>query len=320
MKLDRAAMDVVLGWLGASDPGVDPAFLQDLEARIGQRLPEDTRALLRSGLVLEHPDAEGHPEIDGLPFAGGLPDVDAFLAALEHPLLGSFLSVVHFVGAVPVGVQVQYGDFIYALARLQTWDGAHGGILYFHEREVGHWGATVAAFLHQALVKFREEVDGQLDDLDEDERAAFEPDLDEVRDCFVLRGCDPLAPTPAVQPPDVTEAWERAWRRDMELAPARAWIPAFLAGRFDGWTIRTLPTAEHWQAEQGRVGKSYADTMYWLLAHALLGNAAELEQARLAASEHPSTHIQAVLQALPALSMRFEAHRQALYAAATKAG
>jgi hypothetical protein len=315
--LDADALPDVLRWLVSADPG-QSAVLDDLEARIGMTLPEETRMLIRSAPVLGHPDATGHPQIDGIPFAAGLPDVHAFLTALGTGLLGRYLCAVHFCGAIPIGTRLQYGAFQYAMARITPWDDRHAGVLLYDEQEVGPWGSTIAGFLHGEIVRWRKAIDGQRDGLDEDELAAFEPDPDHTRDCFQLLPCDWRGPTPPGVIPK-SEAWEAAVKADGARYHARSWIPAFLAGRLDARIVRQVPTPEQWEAEKASVATSYADAMYWVLAHALLANAAEMLEAIGLASGSTSTHVQAVCAAAPGLIDRFQAERQALFAQAEKA-
>lgn len=314
--LDVDALPEVLGWLGVSDPK-SSEVLDALEARVGGALSEETRMLIRAAPELRHPHASGHPEIEGLPFAAGLPDVDAFLANLGQELLGRYLTVAHFCGAIPIGARLQYGAFNYAFARIEPWDARHAGVLYYDEGDVDAWASTVAGFLREEVVRFREEIDGQFDGLDEDEQQSFEPDLDHARDCFLLEGCDWKGPT---RPGEAWggEAWKAASRRDRVRYATRGWISSFLGGRVDARLVRALPTLAAWEREKDEVGVVYADSMYWVLAHALLGNEAELAEALSRAERTSSTHVRALCEAAPGLVSRFEGQRAALYELAAR--
>ena len=151
MKVDGTELEAVLALAGVAPVAEDTDELKALEAAIGQRLPEESRAFLRARPTLEHPDAEGHPEIDGHPFACGLPDVDAFLSALGQGLLGRYLACCHFVGLYPVGVRLGYGDFMWPMLVLEEHAPGVGGVMYYDERELGTWAPTCSAFLLHEL-------------------------------------------------------------------------------------------------------------------------------------------------------------------------
>ncbi len=304
--------------VGATDPNEDTETLRQLLEAVGT-LPEETRAFVRAAPTLLHPDAEDHPEIP-LPggfesFALGLPDVDAFLKTLEAGYLGRYAATIHFLGLVPIGAQLQYGDFMYALACVHEYAPGVGGVMYYDEREVGTWGASVSAFLCEAAAGFWKQVEEQRDGLDEDELAEFEPDTEDVRDCFVL-SVVPSEPPEPVLDDALKTAWDETWHRTMARASERWWMTRFLHKRFDAHTIDSLPTRTVWEAQKDGVATHYGDAMYWLFAHALLGNETELRDCIERTSAHPAGFVQAVAAAAPSLVGRFEGHRQALYKAA----
>ncbi|MEZ4249992.1 MAG: hypothetical protein R3B99_17305 [Polyangiales bacterium] len=313
--IDGTPLDAWLAYVETS-----PTSLAELEAAIGHTLPDETRRFLAAGPSLPDPDAEDHPEIHGIPFAAGLPDVDAFLEGLKKPLLGRYLCTVHFLGLYPFAVRLDRGDYMYALAALDSHAPGVGGVLYYDEREVGTWGASVSEFLATAVSDCWKQIDEQRDGLDEEELDEFEPDLDDVRDCFRLPRVAALsaAPEAASRPEALAKSWDPFWRRYLALSSTRWWMPAFLRGRLEPYDVRELPTPETWEAERAQVGKRYGDTIYWLLAHALLGNRAELDDARTRAASLPGSFVRAVADAAPGLIDRFGPLRKKLYALAAK--
>lgn len=322
IDLDGGAIAEALALVGASDPGVDTELLRGIEEAVGAALPEETRALVRAAPRLHHPDAE-HPEIpdpgDFAAFALGLPDPDAFLATLSGGLLGPYACALHFDALFPVGVQLQYGDFMYALARLESYAPGVGGVLYYDERELGTWGATCSAFLHRVRAKFAEEASGELDGLDEDERAEFELDPDGLRDCFPLHGVEPTEPPEGEVSAALGARWEPVWRRHTNDFGARTWLPWFFAKRFPTHLVQRLPTRATWEAERDAVGATYGDTMYWLVAHALLGNEEELQDTIERSRPRGGTFVTAIRAAAPGWVGRFAGHREALYEAVRSA-
>ncbi|MCB9613454.1 MAG: hypothetical protein H6722_13475 [Sandaracinus sp.] len=315
LAIDGTQLDAWLAYVETS-----PTSITELEAAIGHALPDETRRFLVAGPSLPDPDAEDHPEIDGIPFAAGLPDVDAFLDDLKKPLLGRYLCTVHFLGLYPFAVRLDRGDFMYALAALDSHAPGLGGVLYYDEREVGTWGASVSEFLATAVADCWKQIDEQRDGLDEEELDVFEPNLDDVRDCFRLPRVATLSSAPETAPraAALAKTWDPFWRGHLALSSTRWWMPAFLRGRLEPYDLRELPTPETWQTERAHVGRRYGDTIYWLLAHALLGNRAELDDARTRAASLRGSFVQAVVDAAPRLVDRFEPQRRKLYALAAK--
>lgn len=319
MNLDGGAIDEALALVGATDPGEDTELLRGLEAAVGRELPTETRALLRAAPRLLHPDAEDHPEVpvpgDLDAFGLGLPDVDAFLESLGRGLLGPYASVLHFHGLFPVGAQLQYGDFMYALARLESYAPGVGGMLYYDERELGGWGATASEFLYGVREKFAEEAENELDGMDEDERAEFELEPDELRDCFPL-SVEPTAPPEGAVGDALVAAWEPVVTEHMQRMSARNWPTWFLNKNFPTHVVKRLPVRATWEAEKQGVAAHYGDAMYWLLTHALLGNEAELGDCIARSEAHTGTYVRALADAAPSLVPRFAEHREALFVAA----
>ncbi|HJL03109.1 MAG TPA: hypothetical protein RMH85_06425 [Polyangiaceae bacterium LLY-WYZ-15_(1-7)] len=325
MKVDGTELEAVLALAGVAPVAEDTDELKALEAAIGQRLPEESRAFLRARPTLEHPDAEGHPEIDGHPFACGLPDVDAFLSALGQGLLGRYLACCHFVGLYPVGVRLGYGDFMWPMLVLEEHAPGVGGVMYYDERELGTWAPTCSAFLLHELGELWEQIDGELDGMDPEEKAEAEVDPAELRDCFAIEGFDwrAHAERPAGEPlPEALAAsWGAHWRPRMGML-SRSWLAGFVGGGVQRWQLDALPTPAEWEAAKATVGERYGDAMYWLLAHAALDNGPELAECLARTEAHPGAFVQAMREAVAggALAPRFAEAREALYALARAAG
>lgn len=318
-SIDGDAIDAWLPFV-AGRPDAARSEVDALERAIGHTLPEETRRFLAAAPELPDPDVQGHPEIDGVPFAAGLPDVDAFLDALARPLLGRYLSTAHFIGAYPFAACLDRGDYMYAMAALDAHGPGVGGVLYYDEREVGTWGATCSAFLARVVTECWKAIDGQRDDLDEDELESFEPDLADLRDCFRLPAVAGLPELPPIAElsPALARSWDPFWRRRLGLRESRWWIPSFLRGRLEPYDLSAIPTPEVWSAERELVGRSYADTVYWVLTHALLGNHAELDDARERARALDGTYVRAFVDAAPSLVERHAEQRAKLYALANR--
>lgn len=311
--------DVVrlLELIGAGEVNDEAAReLERLEAWVGHRLPAETRELLSRAPRLEHPDAD-HPELDPRFFAS-LPDVDAFMEALAGGHQARFEATCHFIGLYPIGAQLQYGDFMYPMVVIEPHTGEElGGVMYYDEREVGTWGATVSAFLLQSIGEFWTQVDEQRDGGDDEDDEEPEIDLDDLRDCFVLEGYDhrQRPPEAAELPAAIAEAWEPHWRRRLE-ARSRWWVCAMVAGAVQYISIDELPTEQQWQDEKSEVASSYHQAMYWLIAHLLLDNREELAEAKRLAAKNPSEgarHLLAWLEANPEAGERFAEAREALF-------
>ncbi|MCA9545353.1 MAG: hypothetical protein KC613_13205, partial [Myxococcales bacterium] len=293
-----------LALLGAptGDDAPDPAAV----ARwTGAALPAETHAFLAARPALDQTD--GHPEIVGLDFALGLPDVDAWLANLAKGLLGRFAATVHFGGLVPAASRLWYGDFTWLLLPLTEYAPGVAGTLYYDERELGHWGPTLRAWVQGELVRFFEAVDGAREGLDPEDRAGYRPDPDDLRDCFWLPGADTTAPPPDLALPEALEApWAARAQHLMQTTARRWWLAEFVAGDVDRITLKDLPTPAEWDAAAA-LGPStaYSEAMYWLLAHAALGNGPELAAAVAALADHPGEFVQALRAAAPTLVDRF---------------
>ncbi|MEM9067836.1 MAG: hypothetical protein AAGE52_04995 [Myxococcota bacterium] len=319
MKLDGTQLDDVLALIGTTPVDEDTDELKTLEAALGQRLPEESRAFLRARPTLDHPHAEGHPEIDDSSFAHGLPNVDEWLSNLAKPLLGRYLATMHLIGIYPVGVQVNRGDFMYAGLVMEPYAEGVGGVMYYDEREIGTWRGSVSAFLHQEVVNLWEAVEEELEDLEDDERKDYKPDFDDFRDVFAFEGFCMEAPPEGSFPKALNDAWNEHWRARMPLT-RRWWVSGFLRGDIDRYELERVPRIEDWEDAKETVSERYADAMYWLLAHAILGNEAELEDCLARTKDHAGTFVQALREAAPGLVARFAAQRETLFEVARKAG
>lgn len=272
------ALDDILALLGAPErPPVEAAArVTELERQLGRPLPAATRTLLLRPPPLADPDAADHPEIDELDFFAGLPDVDAWLPRLASGLEGPLLACAQFCGLVPFAVRLDRGDFTYAMASI---DGDR--ILTFDEREIAVAAPSPAHFLAAEIERYRERRD---------------------YDCFRLTVADGAA-LPALEaleaeppgPPDGRSRW---------------WICAALRGEIAAWALDAIPTPETWEAERERVAGRHGDAMFWLLAHAILGNRAELADAAELSRANPSRLVAALRDWLSAHPDFIDRHRE----------
>jgi hypothetical protein len=319
IAIDGTELRDILDLVGApSEPtAATRQRVAELEEWLGKPLPSETRDFLLTPIALAHPDAD-HPEVVE-DFIGALPDVDRWISGLAEPFQGRFNATMHFLGLYPIGVQLQYGDFMFALAILEPHTGTRlGGVMYYDEREVGTWGASISEFLLRAMAEFWEQVDGEVEE-DEGE----DLDLDDLRDCFILEGYDyKHKPAGAAElPAPVSAAFERHWRARLEQR-SRWWINSFVAGNLARHELDEVPTRALWESERDRVATTHHDAMYWLIAHLLLDNRDELGECIAMARKNPSKIVQAVVEHLvanPELGARWGEQRQALYELAREA-
>ncbi len=264
-----AAIDAILDLAGAPKKS-SPKIAADLEAALGKPLAAETKKFLERPVKLEHPDAD----IGLVDFYGGLPDASAFIEKLGSGRGGFLLSAYHFLGLYPIGEQLQYGDNMVALCVLEPYAKGLAGVMYYDEREVGTWGASISAFLLQSLAKYCEEAGD---------------DDDSPRDCFVFENVDASKPPPpaAKIPAPIAKAWNAHWRWRLERC-SRWWVAQFLRGDDPRRFLSALPNEKIWNAEKSGVAKTHHEAMYWLLAHWLLGNEAELAEAVALAKKNPS--------------------------------
>lgn len=313
----RAILDLVGAPAEASAANIEQVAA--LEEWLGKPLPSETRDFLLTPIALAHPDAD-HPEVVE-DFMGALPDVGVWIASLADPFQGRFNATMHFLGLYPLGVQLQYGDFMFALAILEPHTGTRlGGVMYYDEREVGTWGASISEFLLRAMAEFWEQVDGEGEEDDEEAEAV---DLDDLRDCFILEGYD-FRHKPAAAadlPAAVSAAFEQHWRCRLAQR-SRWWVNSFVAGNLARHELSEVPTRALWEGERDRVAATHHDAMYWLIAHLLLDNREELGECIALARKNPSRIVQAVVEhivANPELGARWGEQRQALYGLAREA-
>ncbi len=315
----RAILDLVGAPSEAS--AASAQRVAELEEWLGKPLPSETRDFLLTPIALEHPDAD-HPEVVE-DFMGALPDVATWIDDLAEPFQGRFNATMHFLGLYPIGAQLQYGDFMFALAILEPHTADRlGGVMYYDEREVGSWGASISEFLLRAMAEFWEQVDGEVE-ADEDEDEEVDIDLDDLRDCFILGDYDYKHKPPAAAdlPAAISAVFEPHWRGRLEQR-SRWWVCSFVAGELARHELDEVPTRELWEAERDRVATTHHDAMYWLIAHLLLDNREELGECIARARENPSKIVHAVVDhivANPELGARWGKQRQALYELAREA-
>lgn len=275
LACDGTAIDAILDLAGAPKK---PAakVVTDLEAALGKPLALETKKFLERPVKLEHPDADAG--LDG--FWGALPDVGAWIEQLGSGNAGFLQCVQQFLGLHPIGQQLQYGDNMVAFAVLEPYAKNLAGVMYYDEREVGTWGASISAFLLQSLAKYCEEVGD---------------DPSSARDCFIFENVDASKPPPpaAKIPAPIAKAWNTHWRWRTERC-SRWWIAQHLRGDDPRRFLTALPTEKIWSAEKSGVAKTHHEAMYWLVAHWLLGNESELAEAVTLAKKNPSKITSAV--------------------------
>ena len=317
VKVDGSQLRTLLDLVGA--PKEPPSWAQEqvteLEALLGKPLPRETGEFLLTPVSLYHPDAD-HPGC-AEDFLCGLPDVPTFLASMTDEELwaqGYFNAVCHFLGLYPLGSQLQYGDFMYAMALLEPHSDELGGVMYYDEREVGGWGPSISAFLLRAMHEFWEQCDGEVDGADQDD---VEIELHYLRDCFILDDYDwrEVPPSAVDLPEPVAHAFEEQWRSRLEQFD-RVWVASFMRGRMEPYNLRDLPTPEQWDEQRALVQRTHHDAMYWLFAHMLLDNREELAECIQLSRENPSKIVAAVadyFQQHPALGETWADERDALF-------
>ena len=75
---------------------------------------------------------------------------------------------------------------------------------------------------------------------------------------------------------------------------ARWWICAALRGELAYWALDAIPTPDRWDAERAGVARDHGDAMFWLLAHAVLGNRDEFADAARLSRGNPSRLVHAL--------------------------
>ena len=83
-----------------------------------------------------------------------------------------------------------------------------------------------------------------------------------------------------------------------------------------GETGVELPNAAEWAAQRDEVAALHHQGMYWLLAHAILGNEAELTDCIARARSNPSRLVQVLADAMeadPTAGGRFETERAKVF-------
>jgi hypothetical protein len=274
MKIDGSDIDAILDLAGAPKKK-NPKTAADLEKTLGITLATETKKFLERPVELHHPDAVDSSVKDSS-FLGKLPDVGAWIEQLGKNREGLRQCVHHFLGLYPIGQQLQYGDMMVAMIVLEPFTKQLSGVMYYDEREVGTWGGgSISGFLMEAMAKYVEE-DGE-------------------RDCFVFDAMNKKKELPpaAKMPPAITKAWTPHWRWRLERH-SRWWIMWFLSDQDPRRMLSSLPTEKEWKAEKAGVAKTHHEGMYWLLAHWLLGNERELEEAALLAKKNPSKLVAAL--------------------------
>jgi hypothetical protein len=312
IKLDGSDLRKILDLLGAPAEPTPESTEQvaEIETWVGRPLPEETRQFLLTPVALTHPDAT-HPHVTA-DFLSGLPDVDAFIDSFANAYQGRFNATVHFLGLYPLGVQLQYGDFLYAMALLEPHtDFRFGGVMYYDEREVGSWGATLSQFLMHAIESFWKQCSSVAGDAGD----GHEIVPGALRDCFALDYDWRNRPPETEALPDaLVRNWEQHWRDRAGQTP-RWWIVNFLNGDFGPHALEQLPALEQWEAERELVAKTHHDAMYWLLAHALLDNQEELRECAALVEQNASRLAKAMAAAVvqPGFADRWAQTRQKVF-------
>jgi hypothetical protein len=301
---DGSALHQILERLGGAR--IDPdgvALVDELERQLGRRLPEETREFFRHRPPLIDPGATGHPEIGELDFFGGLPDVNAWLTRLATGLEGPLLACCQFFGLIPFAVRLDAGDFLFALTPIESFDGGRlGGVFTYDEREVSLRAPTISRFLADELERFR--------------------DRGGEYDCYAL-GVDPGLAVDFAEVPDAVTAAYETGGADSPECRGLWWICAALRGEIAAWAVDAIPTPELWDDQRERVASSHGHAMFWLLAHAILGNRAELADAAALSRANPSLLVAALrdwLERHPAFVDRHRDWREGLYALARRSG
>ncbi len=272
MKVDGTDIDAILDLAGAPKKK-SPKLADDLEKTIGVKLATETRKFLERPIELHHPDAVDTAVKDSS-FSGKLPDVGAWIEQLGKNREGLRQCMHHFLGLYPIGQQLQYGDMMVAMIVLESFTKDLSGVMYYDEREVGTWGASVSGFLMQELAKYIEE-DGDRDCFHFDHLKKKElPKIDKL-------------------PPAIAKAWTPHWRWRLDRR-SRWWIMWFLSGEPPQRMLSSLPTEKEWTAEKAGVAKTHHQGMYWLLAHWLLGNETELAEAVTLTKKNRSSYVAAL--------------------------
>jgi hypothetical protein len=274
MKIDGTDIDAILDLAGATKKK-STKLADDLEKKLGTKLASETRKFLERPIELHHPDAVDTAVKDDS-FFGKLPDVGAWIEQLGKNREGLRQCVHHFLGLYPIGQELQYGDTMVAMIVLQPFMNTLSGVMYYDEREVGTWGGgSISGFLMQELAKYVEE-DGD-------------------RDCFHFDRFNTKKDLPKAvkMPVAITKAWTPHWRWRLDRR-SRWWIMWFLSGEDPRRMLGSLPTEKEWNAQKAGVAKTHHEGMYWLLAHWLLGNEKELDEAVTLAKKNPSTLVAAL--------------------------
>lgn len=274
IAIDGSAIDAILDLAGAPKTP-QPKLANAIETALGKPLAAETRRFFERPVKLDHPDVDLRCD-----FFGALPNVAKWIDELPKGREGFLQCAQHFLGLYPIGGQLQYGDTMIALVVLEPYAKGLSGVMYYDEREVGTWGASVSELLLHAMAKYREEAG------DDDETP---------RDCFVFEHLDankPL-PSPAKLPAPIAKAWDAHWRWRLARC-SRWWIARFLRGDDPRHFLSALPTEKTWNEEKRGVALTHHEGMYWLLAHWLLGNDDELAEAIALAKKNPSTLVSAM--------------------------
>jgi hypothetical protein len=281
IAVDGSELDRILDLVGAGRPR-DSRDLEDLERQLGAAVPGELRRWFARAFDFDHPDAD-HPDLSDASFAGALPDVPAWLAQLARPLDGVHQAIHQFVGAWPLGVKLERGDFLWVFAGLERYSQLDtGGVFYFDGREVGgYFPGSITGFFRHELDELWKAYDGDDD----------EPDL---RDTFGLAPGDPRRRPPAAAPlpGPLTEAWSaRATAVNTRFEQIAALLLT-LRGR--DVHVPSLPSEAQWLAERPAVATSHPAAMFWLFAHWLLDNREELADAVALSEKNPSRLVAAL--------------------------
>lgn len=318
MRVDGSDLRAILDLLGApATPTPDSERdVAEIETWLGRPLPEETRQFLLTPVALAQP---GHPHSQvSIDFMGGLPDVAAFLDSFSNSDQGRFNAAVHFLGLYPIGKRLQHGNPLFAMAPVEPHtDFRFGGVLYYDQKEVGAWGATISEFLLRAIDVYCKACEVAASDFESGEGI----DPGRLRDCFSLQyDWRDGPPEPEPLPRQITRNWEERSRALAKLT-SRSWIVDFLNDDLGPQSVAQLPTLEQWEEQRALVGNTHHDAMYWLLAHALLDNRTELDQCAALISDNPSRLAKAVAQGVsqPGFGDKWAERREKVYQLAREA-
>jgi hypothetical protein len=293
MQLDGSSIGEIIHWINNN---AQPADVGELEKMLGQAVPGELREFLKSPVRLSPPSTK-HPEIEDERWAGWAPDFDKWFHQLALPFEGEVQCLYHFCGLYPLGLKEEDHGPVHVMAALEAHSyssgrGLAGGVAGFDDRELFKFAPSISKFLVL-------EVNGEGNE-----------------GGFLFAGGERIEADEL--PPTFSEAWDKHFSR-LRFASDRRWVTTFL--RADnrpqdlGLVSHWLPSLQHWEADKGRLERSYADAMFWLVALTLLDYPEERADAVRRTSEHRSPIVAGLSKYIgehPDLPTRFASQRRAL--------